>query len=43
MYDFLVAHAAENGYTVAEVDELMVKFLSQGYYNYFYDELKKAA
>jgi hypothetical protein len=43
MYDFLVAHAAENGYTIAEVDELMARFLSQKDLNYFYDELKKAA
>ena len=43
MYDFLVAHAAENGYTLAEVDELMARFLSQKDLNYFYDELKKVA
>lgn len=43
MYDFLVAHAAENNYTVAEVDELMARFLSQKDLNYFYDELKHTA
>jgi hypothetical protein len=43
MYDFLIAHAAENHYTIAEVDELMAKFLSQKDLNYFYDELKQNA
>ena len=43
MYDFLVAHAAENNYTIAEVDELMARFLSQKDLNYFYDELKQQA
>jgi hypothetical protein len=43
MYDFLVAHAAENNYTIAEVDELMARFLSQKDLNYFFDELKKEA
>ncbi len=43
MYDFLVAHADEIGYTLAEVDELMVRFLAQKDLNYFYDELKKVA
>jgi hypothetical protein len=43
MYDFLIAHAAENHYTIAEVDELMARFLSQKDLNYFYDELKLQA
>jgi hypothetical protein len=43
MYDFLVAHAAENNYTVAQVDELMARFLSQKDLNYFYKELKQEA
>ncbi len=43
MYDFLVAHAAENNYTIAEVDELMARFLSQKDLTYFFDELKKEA
>jgi tetratricopeptide (TPR) repeat protein len=41
MYDYLVAHAAEQHYSVEEVDQLMAKFLSQKDLNYFYDELKK--
>jgi hypothetical protein len=43
MYDFLLAHADENHYTIAEVDELMARFLSQKDLNYFFDELKKEA
>jgi hypothetical protein len=43
MYDFLIAHAAENHYTIDEVDELMARFLSQKDLNYFYDELKLQA
>ena len=43
MYDFLVAHAAENNYTVAQIDELMARFLSQKDLNYFYNELKQEA
>jgi hypothetical protein len=43
MYDFLIAHAAENNYTIAEVDEMMAKFLSQKDLNYFYKELKQNA
>ena len=40
LYDYLVEHAAENNYTLAEVDELMARFLSQKDLNYFQDELK---
>jgi hypothetical protein len=40
LYDYLVQHAAENNYTLAEVEELMARFLAQKDLNYFYDELK---
>jgi tetratricopeptide (TPR) repeat protein len=43
LYDYLVQHAAENNYTLAEVDELMARFLSQKELNYFLDELKGLA
>jgi hypothetical protein len=43
MYDFLIAHSAENNYTIAQVDELMARFLSQKDLNYFFDELKREA
>jgi hypothetical protein len=40
LYDYLVQHAAENNYTLAEVEELMSRFLSQKDLTYFYEELK---
>jgi hypothetical protein len=43
LYDYLVEHAAENNYTLAEVEELMARFLSQKELKYFQDELKSLA
>jgi hypothetical protein len=40
LYDYLVQHAAENNYTLAEVEALMARFLSQKDLTYFYNELK---
>jgi hypothetical protein len=39
LYDYLVQHAAENNYTLAEVEALMARFLSQKDLTYFYNEL----
>lgn len=40
LYDYLVQHADENNYTLAEVEELMARYLSQKDIAYFYEELK---
>jgi tetratricopeptide (TPR) repeat protein len=43
LYDFLIAHAGEIGYSIQDVDNLMIKFLAQKNLNFFYDEMKKQA
>jgi hypothetical protein len=40
LYDYLVQHADENNYTLAEVEQLMARYLSQKDIAYFYEELK---
>jgi AcrR family transcriptional regulator len=40
LYEYLAAHAAENNFTLAEVEELLARFLSQKELGYFYTELK---
>ncbi len=39
LYDYLLKNASRHGYTEADVDEAMVKFLSQKDLNLFYEEL----
>jgi hypothetical protein len=43
LYDFLVQHAAENNYTLSQVEELMARYLSQKDVSYFFDEMKGLA
>ncbi len=43
LYDYLLIHSKENGYTVEEVDELMTRFLAQKNLGFFVDELKDHA
>jgi len=40
LYEYLKQHAAENNYTMSEVDEMIARFLSQKDLNYFFEELK---
>jgi len=40
LYEYLAEHAEENNYTLAEVEELMARFLSQKELGYFYKEMK---
>jgi hypothetical protein len=39
LYDYLMLHAAEYGFTLEEVQALMARFLAQKELNYFYREL----
>ena len=43
LYDYLLGHAEENGYTLDDVDDLLRRFLSQKDLNIFYEELRSQA